>query len=58
MADTTHDVIVVGSGPAGYTAALYLARARLNVLLFSGQEIGGQLMYTTEIENFPGLGRH
>lgn len=55
MADTTHDVIVVGSGPAGYTAALYLARARLNVLLFSGQEIGGQLMYTTEIENFPGF---
>ncbi len=55
MSPTVHDVIVVGSGPSGYTAALYLARARLNVLLFSGQEIGGQLMYTTEIENFPGF---
>lgn len=55
MAETVHDAIVIGSGPAGYTAALYLARARLDVMLFSGQEIGGQLMYTTDIENFPGF---
>jgi len=55
MSEVIHDAIVIGSGPAGYTAAVYLARARLDVALFSGQEIGGQLMYTTDIENFPGF---
>lgn len=50
-----YDVVIIGSGPSGYTAAIYAARANLSVLMFQGYEIGGQLMQTTDVENYPGF---
>ena len=49
------DVIIIGAGPAGYTAAIYTARANLTTMLISGDSPGGQLLLTSEVENFPGF---
>ena len=49
------NIAIIGSGPAGYTAGIYAARANLKPILFEGLESGGQLMLTTDVENFPGF---
>lgn len=55
MHNTLYDTIIIGSGPAGYTAAIYTSRGAIKTLLFSGLAPGGQLMITTDVENYPGF---